>query len=178
VAMGHRTATAEVGRKVEPQIHDRQWWREEAARCGSDWLGITRLLRERINYLQHLIANMQSCDMCGASPCVNPAFCNACRNTNAGTSDKHHNDRLPHDWFEMSLDALWDYLNKPRGEAAKSTYDALFFELCAYGKRRCQDRLAALSTRQLRRLIEALIRSRARHPNITDELIMKLGDQL
>jgi hypothetical protein len=61
------------------QFRDREWWRKEAARCGSDWAGITRLLRERINYLQHLIADTRSCDICGASPCVNPAFCNTVR---------------------------------------------------------------------------------------------------
>lgn len=83
----------------------------------------------------------------------------------------------------MSLDALWDRLNRPGNEAPKATYDALFYELSTYGlsqlaKPTCQGRLAALSTAQLRTIIQALIRSRAKYPNITDELIAKLGDQL
>jgi hypothetical protein len=182
VAM-HRPATAEVGHKVEPQIHDREWWREEAALCGSDWPGITRLLRERINHLQHLIAAAQPCDMCGASPCANPAFCDVCRGADRQMAAKRRsdNDRLPHDWIDMSLDALWDHLNRRRNEAPKSTYDALFFELSAYGLSQlvnpnCQERLSALSIAQLRTIIEALIRSRARYPNITDELLIALDE--
>jgi hypothetical protein len=128
---------------------------------------------------------MQACAVCGASPCVNPAFCDVCRNTDRQMAGKRGsgNDRLPQDWPDMSLDALWDHLNGCDNEAPKSTYDALFFELSANGISQlanpsCQKRLAALSTAQLLRILEALIRSRARYPNITDELIVKLGDQL
>jgi hypothetical protein len=183
--MEHCPATAEVDRKVEPQNHDRGWWRREAAHCGSDWAGIARLLSECIVHLELLIADAQACDVCGQAPCVNPTFCDLSRDIDRRTVGKHRsgNDRLPHDWSEMSLHALWDRLNTPGNEAPKATYDALFYELSAYGlsqlaKPTSQGRLAALSTAQLRTLIEALIRLCARHPNITDELIAKLGDQL
>jgi hypothetical protein len=180
-------ATAEVAEVDGKAEHhrDREWWRKEAARCGSDWAGIAQLLSKRINHLAHLIADMQACAVCGALPCVNPTFCDVCSDTDRRTAGKHRSgsDRLPHDWSDMSLDALWDRLNTPGNEAPKSTYDALFFELSACGlsqlaKSNCQRRLAALSTAQLRTLIHALMRSRAKYPNITDELIAKLGDQL
>jgi hypothetical protein len=113
------------------------------------------------------------------------SFERACDRAEAEWAGKHRSgsDRLPHDWPDMSLDALWGHLNAPGNEAPKSTYDALFFELSAYGlsqltKPNCQRRLAALSTAQVRTIIQALIRSRAKNPNITDELIAKLGDQL
>jgi hypothetical protein len=183
--MQHRPATAEIDPKVEPQIHDREWWRREAARCGSDWAGIAQWVSMQINLLAHLLADTQACDVCGQTPCVNPPFCDVCRDIDRRTAGKHRSgsDRLPHDWSDMSLDALWDRLNTPGNEAPKSTYDALFFELSACGlsqlaKSNCQRRLAALSTAQLRTLIHALMRSRAKYPNITDELIAKLGDQL
>jgi hypothetical protein len=180
-------ATAEVAEVDGKAEHhrDREWWRKEAARCGSDWAGIARLLSECIVHLEHLIADAQACDVCGQTPCVNPTFCDLSRDIDRRTAGKHRsgNDRLPHDWPDMSLDALWDHFNAPSNEAAKSTYDALFFELSACGlsqlaKSNCQGRLAALSTAQLRTIIQALIRSRAKYPNITDELIAKLGDQL
>jgi hypothetical protein len=67
--------------------------------------------------------------------------------------------------------------------AAKSTYDALVYELRTYGiaqleKPNCRGRLGDLSTQQVRDLIAALMRLRPNYPAITDELILKLGDCL
>jgi hypothetical protein len=92
---------------------------------------------------------------------------------------------LPDKWHEMSVGALWDALNNPRRYkgAARSTYDALLFELSRFGIERlatpkCQQRLGDLSTDQVRELIGALIRLKSKYRTITDDLLLKLGDQL
>jgi hypothetical protein len=92
---------------------------------------------------------------------------------------------LPDNWDQMSVGALWETLNDPRRRkmAAKSTYDALLFELCRFGverlaKPKCRQRLGDLSTEQVRELIGTLIRLKHKYPLITDDLLLKLGDQL
>jgi hypothetical protein len=71
-----------------------------------------------------------------------------------------------------------------RPSAARSTYDACLYELREYGllqlgKLRCRSRLADLSCEQIRELISALLRLRPKYQvTISDELILKLGDQL
>jgi hypothetical protein len=73
---------------------------------------------------------------------------------------------------------------KPKTEprqAAQSTVDALIYELRTYGvsqlaKPNGFGRLADLSTKQGRELIEVLLRLRPKYPAITDKLILKLGD--
>jgi hypothetical protein len=94
---------------------------------------------------------------------------------------------VPHNWDDMSLDALWAALNRAARDrynaAPQSTYDAAVYELRTYGiaqleKPNCRRRLADLSTAQVRELIAALIRLRPKYPKITDELIGKVGDQL
>jgi hypothetical protein len=67
--------------------------------------------------------------------------------------------------------------------AAQSTCDALLYELRTHGVERlaepnCRQRLAELSTDQVRELIAALLRIRSKHPAITDELLLQLGGQL
>jgi len=67
--------------------------------------------------------------------------------------------------------------------APQSTYEALLWELREYGlaqlaKQNCRERLAALSTDQLRELIAALMRLRSRHLTISEELLQKLAEQL
>jgi hypothetical protein len=69
-------------------------------------------------------------------------------------------------------------MNGPR-----STYDAALYELRTYGLQQlvnsnCRHRLADLSTLQMRELIAALIRLRPQYSSITDELLLKLGEQL
>ncbi len=92
---------------------------------------------------------------------------------------------LPDNSDEMSLFELWHTLNDPRRRkaAAQSTYDALLYELRTFGvaqlaKPNCRSRLSDLSTQQLRELIAALIRLKPEYPAITDDLLLKLGDQL
>jgi hypothetical protein len=67
--------------------------------------------------------------------------------------------------------------------AAQSTYDALLYELRTYGiaqleNANCRRRLGDVSSDQLRELIATLTRLRPQYPAITDELILKLGDNL
>jgi hypothetical protein len=86
----------------------------------------------------------------------------------------------------MSLERLYgEIIRKGREQygAPKSTCDATLWELRTYGlpqlaKPDCRRRLANLSTGQLRELLAALIRLRPEYPNITDELIAKIGGQL
>ena len=67
--------------------------------------------------------------------------------------------------------------------ASQVTCDAILYELRTYGisqlaKPNCRRRLFDLSTEQVRELIAALMRLRPRYPAITDDLLLKLGDQL
>jgi hypothetical protein len=85
----------------------------------------------------------------------------------------------------VPMGALYDEFMRRRRlrGAAQSTYDALLWELREQGiaqleKPECRRRLSELSTKQLRDLIAALVRLRAKWPKITDELIGVLGDQL
>jgi hypothetical protein len=56
---------------------EREWWRHEAARLGSDWNAIMEL-RASVAPL--------TCRVCGAAPCVTPSFCAACRVADQQTS--------------------------------------------------------------------------------------------
>lgn len=76
-------------------------------------------------------------------------------------------------------------LNHParRRDALSLTYDALLYELRTFGvvqfaNPNCQRRLADLSIKQVRELIAALMRLKPEYPAITDELLLKLGEQL
>ena len=60
---------------ITPPVRDRDWWRAEAARVGSDWNGI---IAGHVAVVAHL-AGWSACDICGAQPCVNTSFCNTCR---------------------------------------------------------------------------------------------------
>jgi hypothetical protein len=67
--------------------------------------------------------------------------------------------------------------------AADSTVEALMYSLrergsAALSERGCLDRFANLSSDQIRDVIKRLIALRPHYPNITDELLFKLGDQL
>jgi hypothetical protein len=93
--------------------------------------------------------------------------------------------RLPENWDQMSVSALWHALDdpRPRRDAPQSTYEALLDELRTFGvaqlaQANCQRRLSNFSTEQLRELIAALMRLKPAYPEITDELLLKLGEQL
>ena len=67
--------------------------------------------------------------------------------------------------------------------AAASTVEALMFSLrergaVALSEFACRDRLADLSSDQVSGVIARLIALRPRCPNVTDELLFKLGEQL
>jgi hypothetical protein len=81
-----------------------------------------------------------------------------------------------------SLDRVWRELNE-RGDrpAPQATFDALLYELrtlglAAFKNPSCRRRLADLSDPLLRELLAALIRTRARYPAITDELLIALDE--
>jgi hypothetical protein len=87
----------------------------------------------------------------------------------------------------FTLERMWDTINREAREryngAPQSTYEAALYELRTHGlpqlkKASCQRRLGDLSTKRLRDLIAVLLRLQSQHPNITDELIAALGDQL
>jgi len=72
-----------------------------------------------------------------------------------------------------------DVTTTQRREAAPSTYDALLYELRTHGvpqlgKPACHHRLAELSDRQLKELIDALKRIQPKYSAITDELLRQL----
>ena len=72
----------------------------------------------------------------------------------------------------------------PRNDhAAASTVEALMYSLRARGaaalsEHACRDRLASLSSDQVRGVIACLIEMRPHYSSITDELLFKLADQL
>jgi hypothetical protein len=81
-----------------------------------------------------------------------------------------------------SLDRVWRELNE-RGDrpAPQATFDALLYELrtlgvAAFKNPSCRRRFADLSDPQVRELLAALIRTRARYPAITDELLIALDE--
>jgi hypothetical protein len=81
-----------------------------------------------------------------------------------------------------SLDRVWRELNEHRDRPApQATFDALLYELRTLGiavlkNPSCRRRLADLSDPQLREVLAALIRTRARYPAITDELLIALDE--
>jgi hypothetical protein len=85
----------------------------------------------------------------------------------------------------MSLDALLSHLHRAwrHDSATQSTIDALVYELSTHGlaalkRQNCRRRLADASTRQMRDVIRRLIGLRPNFPAVTDELLLKLGEQL
>ena len=131
-------------------------------------------------------AAARHCPTCGCTPCANPGFCALCRQADRKrAAEPKHDSGLPTNWDQMSVGALWDWLNDPQRwpEAPQSIYDAALFELREYGitqlaKPDCQRRLAMLSPKQLEDVIAALPRLQPRHQTITDELIATLQEIL
>src|SRR5262249_51583970 len=85
---------------------------------------------------------------------------------------------------DVSLERAWFELNKRHdNEAPQATVEALVYELRTYGlaaleRPNCRRRLADVSTAQLRDVIARLLRLRPKYLAITDDLLLKLGEQL
>ena len=114
----------------------------------------------------HAEADAPPCDICGCARCASWTFCKTCRAVDRKAAAQHQT-REPHQ----------------QCAASQATYDAILYELRTYGisqlaKPNCRRRLFDLSTEQVRELIAALMRLRPRYPAITDDLLLKLGDQL
>jgi hypothetical protein len=147
-----------VADNSEPsQVHrDRAWWRVETRRLGSDWLGITQLNAE-------VIATWRA------------------RRDLDRKGHGMREGRIPKGQDAMSLDALRAHVDCTRGcdGAPRSTFDALHYELRSRGVAAlehpsCRRRLVELSAKQLRELMAALIRIRAKFPGVTNELLLAL----
>jgi hypothetical protein len=83
---------------------------------------------------------------------------------------------------DYSLDAYWHQINR-RAEAARSTVEALMYQLRMHGLRAigaasCQARLTELSEAQLRDVITRLICMRAHYPAVTNDLLSALVELL
>jgi hypothetical protein len=70
-----------------------------------------------------------------------------------------------------------------KGEAPAATVEALMYELREYGlpqlrNPNCLRRLGELSNKQFRDVIRRLLGLRENYPNITDELLLKIGELL
>ena len=70
-----------------------------------------------------------------------------------------------------------------RVDAPRATVEALLYELRTQGlavleRPSCRRRLADVPSAQLRDVIAALIRLRPQYSTITDDLLLKLGEQL
>jgi hypothetical protein len=136
------------------QVHrDCAWWRVETRRLGSDWLGLLRLQAEvvagwRRSHLPHW-------------------------KSGRGMREGHKGSAA------TSLDALCaDGRGQCEG-APQSTFNALHYELRSRGLAAledpsCRQRLVELSDEQLRELIAGLLRTRAKFPDVTDELLLSL----
>jgi hypothetical protein len=131
------------------------------------------------------------------TPCRSLGFCRACRDADArkARSEKpHYVDaslwREPPHYVaalldrSVSLDRAWAELNRRRlVDASQATVEALLNEmrthsLAALKRPSCRRRLADASSAQLRDIIARLIRLRPKYSTITDDLLLKLGEQL
>jgi hypothetical protein len=74
------------------------------------------------------------CDTCGEAPCVNPSFCRASRAADAPRARRpqQRDGRIPENWEDMTLDALWQHLNSGR-QTSQSTINAIMFCVRARG---------------------------------------------
>jgi hypothetical protein len=111
-------------------------------------------------------AQAAACSVCGCSPCASRSFCRLCREADRKAAARR----------QLSDDPR-------RHGAPQSTFDALLYELRTHGisqfaNPNCRRRLADLSSHQVRELIAALMRLRPKYSAITDDLLLKLGDQL
>jgi len=85
---------------------------------------------------------------------------------------------------DVSLERAWFELNRRHdNEAPQVTIEALVYELRTHGLAaleppNCRRRLADVSTAQLRDVIARLLRLRPKYLAITDDLLLKLGEQL
>jgi hypothetical protein len=87
---------------------------------------------------------------------------------------------------KYEMQAMCDAALRRRSErygAASTTVEALMYELrtlglAALAGSNCRRRLAELNREQLQDIIRRLMRLRPRYPNITDELLFQLGEQL
>ena len=112
---------------------------------------------------------MTCCPTCGASPCLNPPFCKLCRDADRrkarGESPRYIDpprwqnppDHIPHNWPEMSFEALMAHFNRARRlqGAPQSTVAALMLDLRERGTKALSEpavrrRLSELSEQQLR----------------------------
>jgi hypothetical protein len=59
-------------------IHDRVWWAAECEHLGTDWQSLGQVVAR-------LVMQLAPCPTCGATPCVNPSFCETCRQERTST---------------------------------------------------------------------------------------------
>jgi hypothetical protein len=114
----------------------------------------------------HAKAGAVECEICGCVPCASWTFCKTCRAVDRKAAAQRQTREPPR-----------------QCAASQATCDAILYELRTYGisqlaKPDCRRRLFDLSTEQVRELIAALMRLRPKYPAITDDLLLKLGDQL
>ena len=134
-----------------------------------------------------------ACPSCGGNPCRTPTFCRACSDADArkarGEKSHYIDAQL---WGEpardfpalfdrsVSLERAWAQLTRHHSvDAPRATVEALLYELRTHGlialkNPNCRQRLADLSDMQLRSVLAALIRLRARYVAVTDELLIAL----
>jgi hypothetical protein len=94
-------------------------------------------------------------------------------------------DHIPDSRDGMSLDALFAHFDRARRRdgAPASRVEALVYELRTHGisalaDPSCLCRLDSLSTAQLREVFARLIKLRPKYPAITDDMLLKVGEQL
>jgi hypothetical protein len=75
------------------------------------------------------------CPTCGRTPCANPGFCALCREADRKRAGQpKHDSGLPTNWDQMSVGALWDWLNDPhRWQTPQSTIEAVMVAVRARG---------------------------------------------
>lgn len=94
------------------------------------------------------------CPTCGASACANPSFCAACREADRRKARGEQPrfievslwhgppDHIPHNWNEISLEALIAHLDGARrcGGAPRATVEALMISLRERGTKALKER--------------------------------------
>jgi hypothetical protein len=109
-------------------FHDREWWRTEGRRVGTNWRVVLALHTAAVPPYEpdYTSSPMTVYPTCGAAACVNPSFCAACRGADRRRTRSRHIDTIPHDWESMSINALGQRFNE-RCPTPQSTIEAIMY---------------------------------------------------
>jgi hypothetical protein len=81
-------------------IHDCAWWAAECERLGTNWQSLGQVAAR-------LVTHLTPCPTCGATPCVNPSFCETCR-----CEDEERTSAMPETFDNTNRGVLFNERDK------------------------------------------------------------------